>query len=181
MKKLLGLVAAGLLVATPAYIAMADSHEHTGAAVKAHAAAEDAAAAAGEAAASATDAANEAAVATEAAEKAIDAAGAAAEVAAEVTMHEAPLADGTVVHFEGDAAFVTNEKGEKVAAPDGDHTLADGSTLTVKDGKVTAGLPVKAEMKTEVEVKTPEEGAVEATGEVHTDEHGHDHEEKAAE
>lgn len=119
MKKVLGILAAGILVATPVYMAMADSHDK----------------AAPEAAVEAT-----------------------ADAAAAME-HTAPLADGTVVHFEGDVASTVDAEGKKTVLADGDHTLADGTVLTVKEGKVTAGLPVfKDEASKEA---APAEGAAE--------------------
>lgn len=104
MKKVLGILAAGILVATPIYIAKAMDDGHEKAAPEA-----------------AADAMMEAAPAME---------------------HTASLADGTVVHFEGDVASTADAEGKKTVLADGDHTLADGTVLTVKEGKVTAGLPV---------------------------------------
>lgn len=51
---------------------------------------------------------------------------------------EATLADGTKVSIEGDAVFVVDAEGNKTAAPDGVHTLSDGSTVTTAGGKVVA-------------------------------------------
>ena len=51
------------------------------------------------------------------------------------TSKEAELADGTKVSIEGDSVFVVAADGTKTAAPDGEHKLKDGTTVTVKDGK----------------------------------------------
>lgn len=68
------------------------------------------------------------------------------EVAAEapaVIAREFKLVDGTVVHVEGDHAFVVDAEGNKTPAPDGEHTLADGTVFEVKAG-VASGLPAEA-------------------------------------
>lgn len=59
---------------------------------------------------------------------------AAAEAAAEVT--EASLADGTKVVIKGEEVFVVGADGTETPAPDGDHALADGTTLKTLGGKV---------------------------------------------
>ena len=49
---------------------------------------------------------------------------------------EHELADGTKVCVEGDAVSVVAADGTKTAAPDGEHKLKDGTTVTTKDGKL---------------------------------------------
>lgn len=112
MNKLFGLLAAAFLAVTPVAAAMADDH------AGGHAATEAMTAPADEAAAAATT--------TE---------------AAPVVTQEVTLQNGTKVMLENDKAFVVDAEGNKLPAPDGDHVLADGTTMTVKEGTVTAGLP----------------------------------------
>lgn len=51
------------------------------------------------------------------------------------------LKDGTVLTVDDkQMAWTTDASGKNVAATDGDKVTADGKTLTVKDGKVVAGL-----------------------------------------
>jgi hypothetical protein len=58
-----------------------------------------------------------------------------AEAAADaVVATEFTLVDGTTGVIEGDKVFVNAADGSRVAAPDGEHTLADGTTVTTKDG-----------------------------------------------
>ena len=45
--------------------------------------------------------------------------------------------DGNEDLKAGDAVFITNEEGERVAAPDGDYTTEDGKVIKVVDGKVS--------------------------------------------
>ncbi len=49
---------------------------------------------------------------------------------------EHELADGTKISVEGDAVSVVAADGTKTAAPDGEHKLKDGTTVTTKDGKL---------------------------------------------
>lgn len=53
-----------------------------------------------------------------------------------VAAKEATLKDGTKISIEGDAVFVVAADGTKTAAPDGEHTLSDDTTVTTKDGKI---------------------------------------------
>jgi len=71
-------------------------------------------------------------------EHAADHAAPAAEAAAEAPAAavEKELADGTKVSVEGDMVSVVAADGTKTAAPDGEHALKDGTTITVKDGKI---------------------------------------------
>lgn len=123
MKRVLGILAAGMLAVTPFAMANAEEHGH------------------------AADVAAEAVAPVDA--------GAAAAVA--VVSHQVKLLDGTMVTIEGDMAFVMDAEGNRMAAPDGDHTLEDGTVLSVKEGKVVAGMP---SFETTTEGMT--EGATEA-------------------
>jgi hypothetical protein len=55
------------------------------------------------------------------------------------------LKDGASLTVDGDAAYTLDASGNKVPAADGDHVLADGKTVTTAAGKVTAGLPEMGE------------------------------------
>lgn len=59
----------------------------------------------------------------------------AAEAAA-AEVKEASLADGTKVVIKGEEVFVVGADGTETPAPDGDHALADGTTLKTVGGKV---------------------------------------------
>lgn len=84
----------------------------------------------------------------------------AAEAAA---AYEVTLKDGTTkVSIEGDHAFVVGADGAKTAAPDGDHVLADDTTMTVAGGVITAGKPA-----------APAAEAAPAAGEEHKEEAAH--------
>lgn len=86
------------------------------------------------------------------------------EVAADVAADEAPavaareftLANGTVVHVEGDHAFVVDAEGNKTPAPDGEHTLADGTVFEVTGG-VASGLPAEEAPAAEATEEAPAE------------------------
>lgn len=67
---------------------------------------------------------------------AADAAATAEAPAAEVV--EKKLADGTVVHIKGEEVFVVGADGAETPAPDGDHTLEDGTVVKTMGGKVVA-------------------------------------------
>lgn len=59
----------------------------------------------------------------------------------EVVNASAELEDGKMVYFEGDLAIGTAifmDEALTEPAPEGDHTLMDGRTITVTDGKVSA-------------------------------------------
>ncbi len=51
---------------------------------------------------------------------------------------EVTLKDGTKVVIEGEMVSVVAADGTKTAAPDGEHELADGTKVTVKEGKLVA-------------------------------------------
>lgn len=58
--------------------------------------------------------------------------------AAPVEAKEVTLKDGTKVVIEGETVSVVGADGAKTAAPDGEHELADGTKVTVKEGKLVA-------------------------------------------
>lgn len=49
---------------------------------------------------------------------------------------QAELKDGTKIEIVGDAVSVIQADGSKKPAPDGTHALKDGTSVTVKGGKV---------------------------------------------
>lgn len=53
-----------------------------------------------------------------------------------VEMVEATLKDGTKISIEGENIFFVSDDGTKTPAPDGKHTLADGTTMETKGGKL---------------------------------------------
>lgn len=90
----------------------------------------------------------------------------------EQTFVEAPLADGTIISYEGDlapgtAVFVVTEEGESVPAPEGTHALGgelEGVSIVVDaDGIITE---VVDERATEEPAETEEEMSSEVTEEV---------------
>ena len=78
---------------------------------------------------------------------------------------DAKLVDGTIVSadaFEpGNDLFILDEAGERLAAPDGEHTLEDGTKVVVKEGKIetivkaeeSGEMPKEEEMAVEVEIE----------------------------
>ena len=71
----------------------------------------------------------------------------------EPTLNTATLADGTQIKYPGELAvdtpiIVVTAEGE-IPAPDGEHTLEDGTIVKTADGKVTEILAVQAETKVE--------------------------------
>jgi len=84
---------------------------------------------------------------------------------------DAKLVDGTIVSAEafepGQDLFVIDEAGERTSAPDGEHTLEDGTKVVVKEGKIET--IIKAE-NSEEEVKKEEEMAVEVEVEPYIEE-----------
>jgi len=58
------------------------------------------------------------------------------EAAGEVEVQELTLENGTKVHVKGEEVFVVDEDGNEMPAPDGEHTLEDGETITTEDGKI---------------------------------------------
>ena len=76
---------------------------------------------------------------------------------------QAKLADGTVVVWEGElgtgtALFVIDEAGTQQAAPDGEHTLEDGTIVTTAGGLVVTVTPKEQEEEeVEIEVEAAKE------------------------
>lgn len=64
------------------------------------------------------------------------AAEAAAEAAAPAEVKELTLADGTKVNVKGEEVFVVGADGTETPAPDGEHALADGTTVKTMGGKL---------------------------------------------
>jgi uncharacterized protein (UPF0305 family) len=80
----------------------------------------------------------------------------------EKTFGEAKLADGTIIQWEGEiaegtAVNVVSEDGNITPAPDGTHTLEDGTMVTTVGGLVTD--IETAEKEVEIEIETKEEMA----------------------
>lgn len=76
----------------------------------------------------------------------------------EQQFEQAKLADGTVVVWEGElgtgtALFVIDEAGTQQAAPDGEHTLEDGTIVTTAGGLVVTVTPKGQEEEVEIEVE----------------------------
>lgn len=79
----------------------------------------------------------------------------------EQQFEQAKLADGTVVVWEGElgtgtALFVIDEAGTQQSAPDGEHTLEDGTIVTTAGGLVVTVSP-KEQEEEEVEVENASE------------------------
>ena len=68
----------------------------------------------------------------------------AATEAAAVEVKELTLADGTKVHVKGEEVFVVAADGTETPAPDGDHALADGTTVKTMGGKLVTEAPAEA-------------------------------------
>lgn len=81
---------------------------------------------------------------------------------------DAKLTDGTIVSAEafepGQDLFIVDESGERLVAPDGEHTLEDGTKVIVEGGKI------KELVKKEEEVEIKEDLAVEVEVEPNIDE-----------
>lgn len=76
----------------------------------------------------------------------------------EQQFEQAKLADGTIVTWDGELAtgtalFVVDEAGTQQVAPDGEHTLEDGTVVTVAGGLVVTVMPKDQEPKVEVEIE----------------------------
>jgi hypothetical protein len=84
---------------------------------------------------------------------------------------DAKLNDGTIVSAEafepGQDLFIIDEAGERIVAPDGEHTLEDGTKVIVKEGKIAE--LIKLETEKEEEIKE-EEMAVEVEVEPYVEE-----------
>lgn len=71
---------------------------------------------------------------------------------------QAKTTEGVVVVWDGELAtgtplFVIDEAGTQQAAPDGEHTLEDGTVVTTAGGLVVTVTPKEQEQETEVEVE----------------------------
>ena len=60
----------------------------------------------------------------------------AAPAAEEVKTVAGELKDGTKIEITGDKVEVVGKDGAKTAAPDGEHTLKDGTKVTTKGGMI---------------------------------------------
>lgn len=91
---------------------------------------------------------------------------------------DAKLKDGTIVSAEafepGQDLFIIDEAGSRIPAPDGEHTLEDGSKVIVKDGKIESLTKLETEDGIEEDVKIEEnmaeEGETPAEAETETPE-----------
>lgn len=80
----------------------------------------------------------------------------------EQQFEQAKLSDGTVVVWEdelqtGTPLFVIDEAGTQQPAPDGEHTLEDGTIVTTAGGLVVTVTPKEQEQEVEVEVEAAKE------------------------
>lgn len=87
---------------------------------------------------------------------------------------DAKLKDGTIVSAEafepGQDLFIVDESGQRIVAPEGPHTLEDGSEVVVKDGKIETITKVElGEIEEEVD-EIEEEMAIEVEIEPMVDE-----------
>jgi hypothetical protein len=87
---------------------------------------------------------------------------------------DAKLEDGTIVSAEafepGQDLFIIDESGNRIPAPDGEHTLEDGSKVVTKDGKIESLTKIETEDGLEEEVKIEEKMAIETELEPYVDE-----------
>ena len=78
----------------------------------------------------------------------------------EIKLMEVKTKDGNSIMVDGEkmdvgvAVMVVDEAGEKMPVPDGDLVLEDGSTITVKDGLITAIVPAGEEVEDEASEET---------------------------
>lgn len=89
----------------------------------------------------------------------------------EQQFEQAKLSDGTVVVWEdelqtGTPLFVIDEAGTQQPAPDGEHTLEDGTVVTTAGGLVVTVTPKEQEEEVEVEAAKEEEKKDEMAGEM---------------
>lgn len=89
----------------------------------------------------------------------------------EQQFEQAKLSDGTVVVWEdelqtGTPLFVIDEAGTQQPAPDGEHTLEDGTIVTTAGGLVVTVTPKEQEEEVEVEAAKEEEKKDEMAGEM---------------
>lgn len=90
------------------------------------------------------------------------------------TFADAKLTDGTIVSAEafepGQDLFIIDEAGEKLVAPDGEHTLEDGTKVIVKEGKIAELIKLETEDGVEEKVDITEDMAVEVEIEPYVEE-----------
>lgn len=86
---------------------------------------------------------------------------------------DAKLTDGTIVSAEafepGQDLFIINEAGERLVAPDGEHTLEDGTKVLVEGGKIKELVKKEMEDGVEEEVEIKEDLQEEVEEEVKED------------
>lgn len=80
----------------------------------------------------------------------------------EQQFEQAKLSDGTVVVWEdelqtGTPLFVIDEAGTQQPAPDGEHTLEDGTIVTTAGGLVVTVTPKEQDKEVEIEVEAAKE------------------------
>lgn len=87
---------------------------------------------------------------------------------------DAKLQDGTIVSAEafepGQDLFIIDEAGNRIPAPDGEHTLEDGSKVVTKDGKIESITKSEVEDGIDEEVKITEELSIETDLEPYVEE-----------
>lgn len=87
---------------------------------------------------------------------------------------DAKLTDGTIVSAEafepGQDLFIIDEAGERLVAPDGEHTLEDGTKVLVEGGKIKELVKKEMEDGVEEEVEIKEDLAVEIEVEPYVEE-----------
>ncbi|MCB1784412.1 MAG: hypothetical protein KDI13_10515 [Alphaproteobacteria bacterium] len=67
------------------------------------------------------------------------------EAVEEVVAEEHTLADGTKILVKADEVFVVGEDGVETPAPDGEHTLEDGTVVKTMEGKIVTDEAAPAE------------------------------------
>jgi hypothetical protein len=60
---------------------------------------------------------------------------------ASAKVNDVLLLNRTIIHLEGDLAYVTTADGDLTKAPDGGYTLMDRSTMNIARGHVVLGMP----------------------------------------
>lgn len=87
---------------------------------------------------------------------------------------DAKLQDGTIVSAEafepGQDLFIIDEAGNRIPAPDGEHTLEDGSKVVTKDGKIESITKSEVEDGIVEEVEITEELSIETDLEPYVEE-----------
>jgi hypothetical protein len=92
----------------------------------------------------------------------------------EVAMADATLEDGTTIRYEGDTptegarVVLVDEEGNEVPAPDGDHALEGGVTISVAGGVITAvsGAPEEAPAEEEMDAEPKDDKVADLEAEV---------------